>query len=89
MHFRLAKKSLETSLAKLHSTKSGLKAANSTYDVVKKKYEAGLVDNINFLDALTQKTLAIARDKETMYHYEISKSIYYYYAGKEPKEFIK
>ncbi len=89
MHFRLAKKSLETSLAKIHSTKSGLKAANSTYDVVKKKYEAGLVDNINFLDALTQKTLAIARDKETMYHYEISKSIYYYYAGKDPKEFIK
>lgn len=89
MNFKLAGKSLETTRTKYKSAKSGLKAATSTYSVLKQKFEVGLVDNIAYLDSLTQKTLAQARYKETLYDYEISKSIYYYYAGKDPKEFIQ
>jgi len=89
MNFKLAGKSLHTSQEKIKSTKSALKAARSTYAVVKQKFEAGLVDNITFLDALSQKTLAVARYKATLYDYEVAKSIYYYYAGKNPKEFIR
>jgi len=89
MHFTLSQKSLETLRAKRKSAKSALRAANSTYDALKQKFEVGLVDNIAFLDALTQKTTAQSRYKETLYDYEISKSIYYYYAGKDPKEFIQ
>ena len=89
MNFRLSQKSLETIRAKRKSAKSALRASKSTYDVLKQKFEVGLVDNIAFLDALTQKTEAQARYKETLYDYEISKSIYYYYAGKDPKEFIQ
>lgn len=89
MQFDLAKKSLQTSRIKQASAKSALKAANSTYTAIKKKYETGLVDNITYLDALTQKTLTTAQYKETLYHYEIAKSIYYYYAGKDPKEYIR
>lgn len=89
MNFKLAGKSLETTRAKLKSANSALKAANSTYTVLKQKFEVGLVDNIAYLDALTEKTLAQARYKETLYDYEIGKSIYYYYAGKSPKEFIR
>ncbi len=89
MNFRLAGKSLETTRTKLKSANSALKAANSTYRVLKQKFEVGLVDNIAYLDALTEKTLAQARYKETLYDYEIGKSIYYYYAGKSPKEFIR
>lgn len=89
MNFTLSKKSLETTRTKLKSAKSALRAANSTYGVLKEKFEVGLIDNIAFLDALTQKTLAQARYKETLYDYEIGKSIYYYYAGKDPKEFIR
>jgi outer membrane protein TolC len=66
-----------------------LKAAQSTYSVIRQKFEVGLVDNIAFLDALAQRTLADARYKETVYDYEVRKSIYYYYAGKDPKEFIR
>ena len=69
--------------------KSALKAANSTYGVIKQKFEAGLVDNVTYLDALTQKIRAVARHKETIYDYEIAKSIYYYYAGKDPREYIR
>jgi outer membrane protein TolC len=89
MQFRLAGKNLRTMQAKLRSAKSALKAAKSTYDVVRQKFEVGLVDNIAFLDALAQKTLTEARYKETVYDNEIAKSLYYYYAGKDPKEFIR
>jgi len=89
MNFKLAGKSLKTTRTKLKSSKSALKAAQSTYNVIRQKFEVGLVDNIAFLDALAQRTLADARYKETVYDYEIRKSIYYYYAGKSPKEFIR
>lgn len=89
MHFKLAGKSLKTNRTKLKSSKSALKAARSTYEVIRQKFEVGLVDNISFLDALVEKTLAYSRYKETVYDYEIRKSIYYYYAGKSPKEFIR
>ena len=89
MHFKLASRELRTNRSKLRSAKASLKAAESTYHTIRKKYEAGLVDNIAFLDALAQRTLAEARYKETVYGYEVSKSIYYYYAGKDPKEYIR
>ena len=89
MNFHFSEKSLETIRTRLKSAKSALRAAKSTYDVLKEKFEVGLVDNIAFLDALTQKTLAQSRYKEILYDYEIGKSIYYYYAGKDPKEFIR
>ena len=89
MNFHLSQKSLETIRTRLKSAKSALRAATSTYGVLKEKFEVGLIDNIAFLDALTQRTLAQSRYKETLYDYEIGKSIYYYYAGKDPKEYIR
>ena len=89
MHFRLAAKALETTRAKIKSAKSARKAAESTYVTIKKKFEAGLVDDIAYLDALAQRTLAEARYKETAYDYEVKKSLYYYYAGKDPREYIR
>ncbi len=89
MNYDLSQKSLETIRTRLKSAESALRAAKSTYAVLKNKFEVGLIDNIAFLDALTQKTVAQSRYKETLYDYEIGKSIYYYYAGKDPKEFIR
>ena len=89
MRFVLAKENLRTMRAKLKSAKSALNAAKSTYRAIRKKFEAGLVDNVAYLDALAQKTLTEARYKETLYDNEIAKSLYYYYAGKDPKEFVR
>lgn len=89
MNFKLAGTTLKTTRTKLKSAKAALKAAQSTYSVIRQKFEVGLVDNIAFLDALAERTLADARYKGTVYDYEIRKSIYYYYAGKDPKEFIR
>lgn len=89
MNFKLSGSNLETVRVKLESALSALKAAKSTYRSIVKKYEVGLVDNIAYLDALNEQTLAQARYKETHYDYEIAKSVYYYYAGKDPKEFVQ
>jgi outer membrane protein TolC len=89
MNFRIASERLRTVRVKLKSTKSALHASRSTYKTILKKFEVGMVDNITYLDALNNVTLSKARYKETLYDYEISKSIYYYYAGKNPKEFIR
>ena len=89
MQFRLAKSRLQTIKDKRKSTQSALRASKSTYDAIVRKFDVGAVDNIAYLDALNKLTLAQARDKETQYDYEIAKSIYYYYAGKNPKEFIR
>jgi outer membrane protein TolC len=89
MHYRIARRRLHTLRVKLKSAKAALKAASSTYRSVVKKFEAGLADDIAYLDALNQKTLAEARYKESLYEYEIAKSMLYYYAGKDPKEFIR
>ncbi len=89
MNFQIAGKRLEAIRDKRKSTQSALKATQSTYHAIVQKFEAGVVDNITYLDALNKMTLARAKDKETAYDYEIAKSIYYFYAGKNPKEYIR
>ena len=89
MQYKLAKSRMMTIRAKGKSAKSALRAATSTHKTIFQKYEAGLVDNITYLDALNNKTLSDARYKEALYDYEISKSIFYYFAGKNIKEYIR
>jgi outer membrane protein TolC len=87
--FELAKKRLKTTKAQIKSTTSALKSAGNTYEIVTQKYEAGLVDNVTYLDALNAKSAAMSRYKAAIYDYEIAKSLFYYFAGKNPKEFIR
>ncbi|SFV64035.1 Probable outer membrane component of multidrug efflux pump [hydrothermal vent metagenome] len=89
MNFKIAKSRLKTIRAKFKSAKSALRASKSTYSSIVKKYEVGLVDNIAYLDALKKQTISQARYRSTRYDYEVAKSIYYYYAGKDPKDYIK
>jgi len=89
MNFKLAKKQMKTIRTQLKSAKSGLRAATSSYRTIMKQYEEGLVDHVTYLDSLSDRVAAVSRVKEAGYDYEITKSIYYYYAGKDPKEFIK
>lgn len=87
--FELAKKRLKTTLAQIKSATSAVKSAESTYEIVTQKYEAGLVDNVSYLDALNAKSSAMSRYKTALYDYEIAKSLFYYFAGQNPKEFIR
>ena len=89
MLFNIAKSRIKTLKAKIKSAKSALKSALSTYKTIKSKYEARLVDNVAYLDALSVKTEAKSRYESSLNELEIAYAIFYYYAGKDPKEFIK
>lgn len=86
---KLAKKSLEIGNLKIKSAKAGLKAANSTYDFAKAKYENGLIDNIAFLEALSEKFTAVSVLEKAKYDLEIKKANVIFHSGKNLEEFIQ
>jgi len=87
--FLIATKRLETLKSQLKSTQSALKASQSNYESVTGKFEAGIVDYVTYLDALSGTIESEVRHQKAIYDYEIAKALYYYYAGKNPKEYIK
>ena len=80
---------IKTSDVKIKSALSALKSAKSAFKTITKKYNAGIVDNIVYLDALTSLTDASALYESSLNDLEIAYAIYYYYAGKNIEEFIK
>jgi outer membrane protein TolC len=86
---KLALKSYEIAKLKIKSAKAGLKAAVSTYDVTKNKYENGLVDNVSYLEALSDKSEAESSLWSAKYNLEISKANLMYQQGKNVWEYVK
>jgi len=70
----LALKSYEIAKLKIKSAKAALKAAISTYDVTKNKYENGLVDNVSYLEALSDKSDAQSALSLAKYNLEVRKA---------------
>ena len=85
----LAKKSYEINKLKIKSAEASLKAAISTYDVIKSKYENGLVDNVSFLEALSDKSEAQSSLYASKNDLEISKANLMYQKGKNVWEYVK
>ncbi len=86
---RLAMKSYEIAKLKIKSANAGLRAAISTYDVTKNKYENGLVDNVSFLEALSDKSDAESSLYAAKNNLEISKANLIYQKGKNVWEYVK
>jgi outer membrane protein TolC len=89
MNARLARKQLQTTHAQIRSARSALKAARSHYRTVRKQFEASLVDQVIYLDALTRLNQAQARYQATRYTYEIHKAVFYFYNGHDPKRYVR
>ena len=85
----LAKKSYEIYKLKIKSAKAGLNAAISNYNVTKSKYENGLVDNVSFLEALSNKSDAQSSLISAKNDLEISKANLMYQKGKNVWEYVK
>ena len=64
-------------------------AADKTYEYVNKKFQANVVDNVTYLDALTEKYEAQAMYTRALNNYEYEKAAYYFYASKDIKEFVR
>ncbi len=89
LQYELSLFRIETSKAKLKSAKSALRAAQSTFETVEKKYNAGVVDNIAYLDALAVLTKAKAICESAHNDVEVAYAMFYFYSGKNLMEYIK
>lgn len=86
---QLAMKSYEISKLKIKSSQANLKAATTAYEIIKTKYENGLVDNVAFLTSLSEKFSALSQLKTSQNDLEIKKAKILYYSGKKLEEYIK
>ncbi|MDD5157625.1 TolC family protein [Sulfurimonas sp.] len=85
----LAREKIKTTKLQIASAASALKSASSAYEIIKQKFDARIVDNVVFLDALSAKTAADALHESAKNDLEVAYATYYYYSGKDLGEFIK
>ena len=88
MQLELAQKRIETAKLNIRSSKSALKAATSALKTITQKYQAGIVDNVTYLDALSSRTEAKALYEKSLNDLEIAYAIYYYYNAKNLEEYL-
>ena len=86
---QLALKSYNIAKAKIKSTEATLKAAQSAYEIIKSKFENGLIDNIAFLQSLTEKYDAISQHKKAINDLEVKKATIIYHSGEKLQEYIR
>lgn len=86
---KLAIRAYEIGKLKIESAEAGLNAANSAYKIIKSKYEAGLIDNVSYLEALTDKYSAQSALKVSLNDLELKKANIIYYSGEKLEEFVK
>jgi len=89
MQYDLAISRIKTSNIKIKSAKSALVSATSAFKTISKKYDAGIVDNVVYLDALSSQTSAKALYETSLNDLEVAYAAYYYYAGKNIEEFLQ
>ncbi len=89
IRYKLAIDTLKTSSINIKSAQSASKAAASVYKTIKAKFDAGIVDQVTYLDALSSKTASQAREQKADNDYEIAKANFYFLSNKNIKDFIK
>ena len=84
-----AQNSYKSALLKIDAAKSRLRAADMTYDLVRKKFQMGIVNNVSYLDALSEKYSAKAGLQSALNDLEYQKAVVLYEMGKEIKGAIQ
>lgn len=79
---------IETSKIKIKSAKSALTSAQSAFKTIEEKYNAGIVDNVVYLDALATQTSSESLYESSLNDLEIAYAIYYYYSGKHIGDYL-
>lgn len=86
--YRLAKKELEIIKLKIDATKATLDAASSTFELIKLKYQNGAIDNVAYLQSLSEKYGAQRVYEKAKNDFEIKKAEVLYYGGQNIQEFL-
>lgn len=87
--FKSAQNSYKTALAKIEAAKARLSASETTYEYVKKKFQQGIVNNVTYLDALSDKFNARSQLQTALNEVEYQKAVLLYEMGKEIKGAIQ
>jgi outer membrane protein len=87
--YRLAKKELEIIKLKIAATKATLDAASSTFELIKLKYQNGAIDNVAYLQSLSEKYGAQHVYEQAKNDLEIKKAEVLYYSGHTIEEYLK
>lgn len=87
--FKSAQNSYKTALAKTEASKAKLQASEMTYELVKKKFQQGIVNNVTYLDALSDKFNAKSQLQTALNEVEYQKAVLLYEMGKEIKGAIQ
>ena len=88
MQLLLSVRRIKTVELNIKSSQSALKSATSALKTITKKYNAGIVDNVVYLDALSSHTKAKAANEKSINDLELAYAIYYYYNSKNIEEFL-
>ncbi|MCE3047484.1 TolC family protein [Helicobacter kayseriensis] len=85
----LYKKSLDIAKIKVKSAEAGLRSALLTFENVSKRYDAQLVNYVDYLNALSQKFNAEATYVESLNDYELQKANFVFYSGQDLEKYIE
>jgi len=88
-NFKLANLRIKNIKVQIKSAKSSLIAAQKSYNAILKKYNAGIIDNSEYLNAISNLAQAKANYKKALNDLEVAYAIYYFNAGKNLKGYIK
>jgi outer membrane protein TolC len=89
VNFEISKEKIRASKVQIESATSALEAAKSAFKTIEEKYNAGIADNVTYLDALSSLTNAKALHVKALNDMQIAYASYYYYSGKDIKEYVK
>ncbi len=84
-----AQNSYQSALLKTEAAKARQSAADMTYDLVQKKFQMGIVNNVSYLDALSEKYSAKSGLQSALNDLEYQKAVVLYEMGKEIKGAIQ
>ncbi len=86
---QLAVRAFNIAKLKIQSAQASVDAANSAYEVIKSKFQNGLIDNVAYLEALSEKYDALSILKTAIYDLEIKKANVIYHRGQKIKDYVK
>ena len=86
--YRLAKKAYEIAKLKIEATKATLDATSATYELIKLKYQNGTIDNVAYLQALSEKYDAQRGYERAKNDLEVKKAEVLFHGGQTIKEFF-
>ena len=89
VNFEISQEKIKTSKVEISSATSALQAAKSAFITIEQKYNAGIADNVTYLDALASLTNAKALETKALNDMQSAYATYYYYSGKDIREFLK